>query len=89
MCHFKASQKPEGSAKRFFECSVNKDCPYSVQKIYLEKPNQAPTWPMSVVCDIEDYPRGYAVALEEAWKTGAVTNMNITPIYTEFVCYKI
>lgn len=68
--HFKESQKPEGAASRCLECPVEKDCPYSVQKIYLQGFNNAPMWPMSAVCDIEDHPAGYAVALKEALETG-------------------
>ena len=70
--HFKESQKPEGAASRCLQCPVEKDCPYSVQKIYLQGFNDAPMWPMSAVCDIEDHPSGYAVALNEALETGNI-----------------
>ena len=29
-----------------------------------------PSWPMSVVCDIEDHPKGYKAALTESLETG-------------------
>ena len=70
--HFKESQKPEGAASRCLQCPVEKGCPYSVQKIYLQGFNDAPMWPMSAVCDIEDHPSGYAVALKEALETGNI-----------------
>ena len=44
---------------RCFECSVEKDCPYSAQKVYLERNRGYRHWPMSAVCDIEDHPGGY------------------------------
>ena len=31
---------------------------------------EAPTWPTSVVCDIEDHPGGYKAALTEALESG-------------------
>ena len=68
--HFKSSKKPKGAALRCLECSVEKECPYSVQKIYLSSSNNLPRWPMSAVCDIEDHPEGYKVALEEELRTG-------------------
>ncbi len=45
---------------------MEKKCPYSAKKIYLDKCPETPRWPMSVVCDVEDDPRGYRAALEEA-----------------------
>ena len=68
--HFKESQKPKRAASRCLECVVEKDCPYSIQKIYLQDLNDAPRWPMSAVCDIEDHPEGYATALRKALETG-------------------
>ena len=70
--HFKESQKPKHAGLKCFECPVEKGCPYSVQKIYLQSANDAPEWPMSAVCDIEDHPEGYVVALKEALKTGNI-----------------
>ena len=68
--HFKRSQKPVGAAERCFDCSVERDCPYSAKKIYLESSAGVPHWPMSTVCDIEDHPAGYKTALKEALETG-------------------
>ena len=42
---------------------MEKDCPYSAQKIYLERNRGHRHWPMSAVCDIEDHPAGYKVNL--------------------------
>ena len=55
--HFKPEQKPEGASDRCFNCKVEKDCPYSAQKIYMEESSGYPHWPMSVVTDIEDHPK--------------------------------
>jgi hypothetical protein len=33
-------------------------------------PTNAPRWPASVVCDIEDHPGGYKAALTEALESG-------------------
>ena len=62
--HFRREQKPEGAASRCFECAVEKECPYSAQKIYLERNRGHRHWPMSAVCDIEDHPGGYKVIKE-------------------------
>ena len=62
--HFRREQKPEGAASRCFECAVERDCPYSAQKIYLERNRGHRHWPMSAVCDIEDHPGGYKVDKE-------------------------
>jgi len=36
---------------------VERRCPYSAKKIYLEKVDEEkPVWPMLAVCDIEDHP---------------------------------
>ena len=48
-------------------------CPYSALKIYsvdCDPPVTRPRWPASVVCDIEDDPRGYNAALKDALKDG-------------------
>lgn len=37
--HFRPEQRPEGASDRCFGCKIEKDCPYSVQKIYLNHPH--------------------------------------------------
>ena len=67
--HFKEGQGPKEATPYCKDCPAEKNCPYSAKKIYLERNSGFPHWPMSVVCDVEDDPRGYRVALEEAlWK---------------------
>ncbi len=67
--HFKQSQAPEGATKTCKDCPAEKDCAYSAKKIYLDRHDGEIKWPRKVVCDIEDDPRGYLAALEEAlWK---------------------
>ncbi len=68
--HFKASEKPSNAADRCLECKVEDKCPYSAQKVYLNRCTGVPRWPMSVVCDIEDDPRGYPAALRDAIASG-------------------
>ena len=58
-----------------FECpkQIESACPYSALKIYgvdCDPPITRPRWPASVVCDIEDDPRGYNAALKDALKDG-------------------
>ncbi|XP_040568881.1 putative oxidoreductase YteT [Lepeophtheirus salmonis] len=73
--HFKQENKPVGAASNCLDCEVHSSCPYSVQKIYLNnvKGHWPEQWPMSAVCDIEDYPigsHGYRKKLTKALKNG-------------------
>uniref|UniRef100_A0A3Q0SZI4 Zgc:154075 n=1 Tax=Amphilophus citrinellus TaxID=61819 RepID=A0A3Q0SZI4_AMPCI len=66
--HFNKENKPPGAADRCLNCSVERDCPYSACKIYLDGVKKGHTgWPVSVICpnsfpDIE--------SVTEALKTG-------------------
>ncbi|XP_069579522.1 putative oxidoreductase YteT [Brachyistius frenatus] len=66
--HFQKKHKPTGAADRCFDCSVERNCPYSACKIYLDRVKHGHTgWPVSVICpnsfpDIE--------SVTEALKTG-------------------
>ncbi|XP_023283151.1 uncharacterized protein LOC111670601 [Seriola lalandi dorsalis] len=66
--HFQKDCKPKGAADRCLDCSVEKHCPYSARKIYLDRVKQGHTgWPVSVICpnslpDIE--------SVTEALRTG-------------------
>ncbi|XP_029012936.1 uncharacterized protein zgc:154075 isoform X2 [Betta splendens] len=66
--HFKKENKPTGAAGRCLDCPVEKHCPYSACKIYLDRVKRGHTgWPVSVICpssfpDIE--------SVTEALKTG-------------------
>eukprot|EP00092_Neocalanus_flemingeri_P017171 GFUD01018568.1.p1 GENE.GFUD01018568.1~~GFUD01018568.1.p1 ORF type:complete len:440 (-),score=136.50 GFUD01018568.1:115-1434(-) len=66
--HFKEANQPAGASDRCLSCPVEKSCPYSAQKIYLNP--AAKHWPMSVVCDIEDDPANYKQALVAELETG-------------------
>uniref|UniRef100_A0A8C8DN79 Zgc:154075 n=1 Tax=Oryzias sinensis TaxID=183150 RepID=A0A8C8DN79_9TELE len=63
-----SSHQPTGAGDRCLNCSIEKDCPYSACKIYLERVKQGHTrWPVSVICpnslpDIE--------SVTEALRTG-------------------
>uniref|UniRef100_A0A3Q3N464 Uncharacterized LOC113145971 n=1 Tax=Mastacembelus armatus TaxID=205130 RepID=A0A3Q3N464_9TELE len=49
--HFKKEDKPAGAADRCLDCAVERDCPYSACKIYLESVKRGDTgWPVSVIC---------------------------------------
>lgn len=64
--HFRKEEQPEGAADRCFECSIEKDCPYSAKKIYmgrLEKGHK--DWPVDVVD-----PHGTPETLEKALREG-------------------
>lgn len=53
--HFRQENKPVGAAGRCLDCAVEKQCPYSAKKIYLE-PARGGYWgfPVNVVADVED-----------------------------------
>ncbi|XP_041859599.1 putative oxidoreductase YteT isoform X2 [Melanotaenia boesemani] len=66
--HFQRKSKPAGAGDHCLDCSVERDCPYSACKIYLDRVKQGHTgWPVSVICpnsipDIE--------SVTEALRTG-------------------
>ncbi|TFY61274.1 hypothetical protein EVG20_g7119 [Dentipellis fragilis] len=52
--HFRKSEKPTGAgeAARCFDCAVEKDCPYSAKRIYLDKVTAGSLgWPSSTIVD--------------------------------------
>ncbi|KAF5321373.1 hypothetical protein D9619_000766 [Psilocybe cf. subviscida] len=52
--HFRKSAKPEaaGNATRCLECPIEKECPYSAKRIYLDPVYQGNThWPASTIVD--------------------------------------
>lgn len=49
---FKKENHPDGAGERCLECGVEKDCPYSALKIYLNRPSNE--WPVSVITDKAD-----------------------------------
>lgn len=46
LIHFKRENMPEGAAERCLDCRVEKNCPYSALKIYL---NDKTGWPQNVI----------------------------------------
>uniref|UniRef100_A0A7N6BUS0 Gfo/Idh/MocA-like oxidoreductase N-terminal domain-containing protein n=1 Tax=Anabas testudineus TaxID=64144 RepID=A0A7N6BUS0_ANATE len=51
LSHFRKENKPAGAADRCLDCAIEKDCPYSACKIYLDRVKQGHTgWPVSVIC---------------------------------------
>ncbi|KAM8754875.1 putative oxidoreductase YteT [Acanthopagrus schlegelii] len=51
LSHFTKTNKPTGAADRCLDCSVERDCPYSARKIYVDRVKQGHTgWPVSVIC---------------------------------------
>lgn len=66
--HFRKDDKPKGAADRCMDCSVEKGCPYSARKIYLDRVKQGHTgWPVAVICP-NSYPDIESVT--EALRTG-------------------
>ncbi|XP_067873330.1 2,7-anhydro-N-acetylneuraminate hydratase isoform X4 [Heterodontus francisci] len=52
LSHFTKDNKPEGAAARCLDCAVEKCCPYSAKKLYLEGvKNGEKGWPISVICE--------------------------------------
>ena len=63
--HFTAANAPEGAADRCDQgCKVERNCPYSAQRIYLEKFPPGHGWPHDVV-SMDTSPQGIARALHE------------------------
>jgi predicted dehydrogenase len=61
--HFSLEHAPEGSTDRCDQgCKVERSCPYSAQRIYLEKLPPANHWPHNVVA-LDTSPEGLAAAL--------------------------
>ncbi len=46
LTHFRAKNKPSGASDRCINCCVEKNCPYSAAKLYL---NENTGWPVSVI----------------------------------------
>ncbi|KAM8977430.1 uncharacterized protein RCH25_044403 [Pelodytes ibericus] len=68
LCHFTKENKPKGAASRCLDCSVEKSCPYSAERIYLKKGKEGIFgWPVSVVCSNGVYD---VESLTEALRTG-------------------
>jgi predicted dehydrogenase len=66
LAHFRAENAPEGSTERCTDgCAVERSCPYSARRIYLERFAGRRDWPVSVVA-----PGGDEAALLEALRSG-------------------
>jgi predicted dehydrogenase len=63
--HFTRANAPEGATERCDQgCKVERTCPYSAQRIYLEKFPPENLWPHNVV-SLDTSPEGIASALHE------------------------
>lgn len=63
--HFTRANAPEGATERCDQgCKVERSCPYSAQRIYLEKFPPENRWPHNVVA-LDTSPEGLAMALHE------------------------
>jgi predicted dehydrogenase len=63
--HFSVDHAPEGSTERCDQgCRVERSCPYSAQRIYLEKLPPGDHWPHKVLT-LDTSPEGLAKALHE------------------------
>jgi predicted dehydrogenase len=61
--HFTAANAPEGSTERCDQgCEVERACPYSAHRIYLEKLPPGDRWPHNVL-SLDTSPEGIATAL--------------------------
>ncbi|XP_072012280.1 putative oxidoreductase YteT isoform X2 [Engystomops pustulosus] len=68
LSHFTKENKPEGASSRCLDCSVEETCPYSAQKVYLNRANHGMFgWPVAVVCNNGVYD---IESLTDALKTG-------------------
>ncbi|XP_029974368.1 uncharacterized protein LOC115407931 isoform X1 [Salarias fasciatus] len=51
LSHFQKQDKPTGAADRCLDCSIERECPYSACRIYLDRVKKGHTgWPVSVIC---------------------------------------
>ncbi len=63
--HFTREHAPEGATERCDQgCRVERSCPYSAQRIYLEKLTPANSWPHNVVA-LDTSAEGVAMALHQ------------------------
>ncbi len=63
--YFNENNKPENAADRCLDCPLTKSCPYSAEKIYLDKVRQGHTqWPVDVITD-DTTEQGVIKALKE------------------------
>jgi predicted dehydrogenase len=50
LAHFREEERPEGAGERCLSCGIERSCPYSARRIYLEVPARGDTgWPVDVV----------------------------------------
>lgn len=55
LSHFTAKSKPPSAADRCVDCAVSITCPYSAEKIYMDRIRAGHTgWPVSVVAAVPD-----------------------------------
>jgi predicted dehydrogenase len=47
--HFRPEEAPPGAGERCLACDVERDCPYSALRIYLERFADTDGWPISVI----------------------------------------
>lgn len=65
LTHFRPENAPQGSTERCSDgCAVERSCPYSAQRIYLERFGAAPGWPNDVLT-LDPDPERLRVALEQ------------------------
>jgi len=62
LMYFKKENQPAGAAERCLECRVEKDCPYSALKVYLNKPSNE--WPVLTITN-KAHRRAVFQALQE------------------------
>ncbi|MGE0416008.1 MAG: Gfo/Idh/MocA family protein [Acetobacteraceae bacterium] len=65
LSHFIAENRPEGATDRCDQgCKIERECPYSAQRVYLEKFPPANGWPHDVL-SLDTTPDGIARALHD------------------------
>lgn len=52
LTHFRKDKRPESAAERCLDCAIEKNCPYSAKKIYLDRAKYGDYgWPVSIIFD--------------------------------------
>lgn len=55
LLHFRSENAPAGAAERCVDCAVERDCPYSAIRIYVDRVRSGETgWPVNVLVEAPD-----------------------------------
>ncbi|XP_076042801.1 putative oxidoreductase YteT isoform X2 [Oratosquilla oratoria] len=70
LVHFRKDKKPEGAGSRCLECDIERSCPYSARRIYLDPKPTGPKYPVGAVCREREPKETYLERVEQALREG-------------------